>query len=89
MSKYTTELRFLCETVAGLTESKGYAHIDDILESAAPVIFDFDWPLFDDEYRTALEIKILRHYYTREISEETVGLWKLRLCDKLNMIMPY
>ena len=89
MSKYTTQLRFLCETAAGLTESKGYSHIDDILESAAPVIFDFEWPLFDDEYRTALEIKILRHYYTREISEETAGLWKLRLCDKLNMIMPF
>ena len=29
------------------------------------------------------------HYYTREICEETVGLWKLRLCTKLNEIMPY
>ena len=31
----------------------------------------------------------MKHYYTREIGEETVGLWKLRLDAKLNEIMPY
>ena len=36
-----------------------------------------------------LEIKILMHFYTREIGEETFGLWQLRLCDRLNVIMPY
>lgn len=89
MSKYTTQVRFICETAAGKTNSVGFSKIDEILQAAAPVIFDFDWPLFDEEYRTTLEIKILRHYYTREICEETVALWKLRLYDKLNMIMPY
>lgn len=89
MSKYTTEVRFICENAAGLTESQGFSHVDEIIEQAAPVVFDFDFPIFDEEYRLPLEIKILRHYYTREISEETVGLWKLRLEDKLNLIMPY
>lgn len=89
MSKYTTEVRFICENNAGLTESKGYKDIKGILTTAAPKIFDFDFPIFDEEYRLPLEIKILRHYYTREICEETVGLWKLRLEDRLNAIMPY
>lgn len=89
MSKYTTEVRFICENNAGLTESKGYKDIKDILTTAAPKIFDFDFPIFDEQYRLPLEIKILRHYYTREICEETVGLWKLRLEDRLNAIMPY
>lgn len=89
MSKYTTEVRFICENNAGLTESKGYRDIKDILTTAAPKIFDFDFPIFDEQYRLPLEIKILRHYYTREICEETVGLWKLRLEDRLNTIMPY
>lgn len=89
MSKYTTELRFLCETEAGLVESQGFNSIQSILEQSAPKIFNFDFPIFDENYRLPLEIKILRHYYTREISEETVGLWKLRLQDKLNIIMPY
>ena len=89
MSKYTTELRYICEYEAGLSESKGYNNIDEIVTLAAPKIFSFDFPIFDEEYRLPLEKKILKHYYTREISEETYGLWKLRLEDKMNLIMPY
>jgi hypothetical protein len=33
--------------------------------------------------------KIIKHYYTREIGEETYGLWKLRLETRMNEIMPY
>lgn len=89
MSKYTTEVRYLCEVEYGATSSKGFNLIDDIITNAAPKIFNFDFPIFDENYRLPLEKKILRHYYTREICEETVGLWKLRLQDKLNLIMPY
>lgn len=89
MSKYTTEVRFICETASGLGESKGYADVDTIITNAIPKIFTFTFPIFDENYRTVLEKKILKHFYTREISEETVGLWKLRLDAKLNEIMPY
>ena len=89
MSKYTTEVRFLCESLTGHDESKDYSSIDDIIENALPIIFSFDFPIFDEQYRTVLETKILRHYYTREIGCETYGLWKLRLQTKLNEIMPY
>lgn len=89
MSKYTTEVRYICEVNAGLDESAGYNDVEQIIEASAPNIFDFNFPIFDEAYRLPLEIKILRHYYTREISEETVGLWKLRLQAKLNEIMPY
>lgn len=89
MSKYTTEVRFICETAAEEKENKGYSDVKTILQTAAPKVFNFDFPIFDEKYRLPLEIKILRHYYTREISEETVGLWKLRLEDRMNVIMPY
>ena len=89
MSKYTTELRYICEVEAGLSESVGYNGIDSVLTSAAPKVFSFSFPIFDESYRLTLEKKILRHFYTREISEETYGLWKLRLEDKMNLIMPY
>ena len=89
MSKYTTELRFICETEAGETESVGYSDVDDVIAAALPHIFDFDFPIFDENYRTTLETKIIRHYYTREIGLETYGLWKLKLQTKLNEIMPY
>lgn len=89
MSKYTTEVRFICETSAGLTESVGYSGIDEVLDKARDKVFDFDFPIFDESYRAVLENKILKHYYTREISAESVGLWKMWLNTRMNEIMPY
>lgn len=89
MSKYTTEVRYICETAAGYDESKGYNDVDKIIEDSVDNIFSFDFPIFDETYRNVLCIKILRHFYTREIGFETVGLWKLKLQTKLNEIMPY
>lgn len=89
MSRYTTEVRFICETAAGLSQSKGGDDVETIITAAAPHVFNFDFPIYNEEYRLPLERKILRHYYTREICAETVGLWKLWLNDKMNMIMPY
>ena len=89
MSKYTTEVRFICETNAGLDESVGFNSIENVIENARPKIFNFDYPIFDSNYKGVLETKILKHYYTNEICEETVGLWKLRLNARLNEIMPY
>lgn len=89
MSRYTTELRFICERFAGLEHSTGYMNISQVLENCWDKIFDFDFPIFDESYRKVLCIKILRHFYTREIGMETYGLWKLRLEDRMNVIMPY
>lgn len=89
MSKYTTEVRFICEHSAGLTESAGYSAIDEVIGKAIPNVFSFNFPIFDEAYRDILCRKILKHYYTREICEESVGLWKLRLDTRMNEIMPY
>lgn len=89
MSKYTTEVRFICEERSGLTESAGYSDIDTIIENSYDKIFDSDIPIFDENYRLPLEKKILRHYYTREIGYETFGAWKLHLNNKMKEIMPY
>lgn len=89
MSKYTTEVRYICEVAAGLAESADYTGVEDVIKKALPVVFDFSFPIFDESYRSVLETKILKHFYTREIGLETVGLWKLKLNTKLNEIMPY
>lgn len=89
MSKYTTEVRFICETYAGLTESVGYSKVEEILDETWDKVFDFTFPIFDEEYRNVLCKKILKHYYTREIGFETVALWKLKLSTAMNEIMPY
>lgn len=89
MGNYTTQIRFICESKSGLTESVGFNGIMNAINNSVDDIFNFEWPIFDEEYRVPLEVKILRHFYTREIGEETFGLWQLRLCDRLNVIMPY
>lgn len=89
MSKYTTEVRFICENSAGLSESEDANNVDSILDKCWNKVFNFDFPIFDENYRQVLCRKILKHYYTREIAHETVGRWKLALNAKLNEIMPY
>lgn len=89
MSKYTTQVRFICESASGAVDSVGYNDVNKTIASAIPKIFDFDFPIYDESYRSVLCTKILKHYYTREIGAETVGLWKLWLDTRLNEIMSY
>ena len=89
MSKYTTEVRFICEQKAGLDESKGFNNVDTILNSAWNQIFTTQATIFDNAYRPVICKKILKHYYTREIGAETVGLWMLWMNTKLEEILPY
>lgn len=48
-----------------------------------------DYPIFDESYREQLNDKIIQHYYFREIGLETEALFKNRLNQKMNEIMPY
>lgn len=93
MGKYTTEVRYICETYAGETESVGYDNIDEVIDKSYLKIFNNDKiPMYKNEteaHRAGLLKKILLHYYTREIGYETVGLWKLKLNQKMIEIMPY
>lgn len=90
MSKYTTELRYICEWQAGLDHSEGYlAAVHEIIEKARPIIFRFDYDIFDPEYRPVIETKFLKRFYTRELCCETYGRWKLFLEDKFNELFPF
>lgn len=88
MANFTTEVRSICEFYAGMEEPQERDKVEDIIEAARTHVFDFSFPIFDESYRPVLEKKILRHYYTREISYETVALWKLHLQARLDEIMP-
>lgn len=85
MSKYTTEVRYICEVNSERTEGS----VADYIKDSWQKIFNFDFPIWDEDYRQVLCTKILKHYYTREIGFETVGLWRLKLETKMNEIMPY
>ena len=90
MSDYTTQLRFICESYANRNDKPVPQHdVDSIIAAARPKIFDFDYPIFDPDYKETLESKIISHYYTREIGLETVGLFKHHLKNRMREIMPF
>lgn len=89
MSKYTTEVRFICESKSGLEMSGGSSDVDNIIANSWNKIFTSKAPFFDEEYRSVLCQKILKHYYLREICCETVGIWTLWMNTRLEEIMPY
>lgn len=87
MSHYTTTVRAICETAAGLTSEVGYDDVAQVLNASWDKIF-VEFPIFEEAHREILCKKILRHYYMDEIAFETVGLWKLELNTKMQEIMP-
>lgn len=86
MSKYTTQVRWIIEQ---LTSDSKNLPISQRVSLACPKIFNFNFPMWLEEYRPTLEKKILMHYFNKEIGFETVGLWKFYLEERLNLIMPY
>lgn len=86
MSKYTTQIRWIVEQA---TANNPNLDIYQRIQQAIPVIFNFEFPIWAEAYRTTLETKILMHYFNKEIGFETVGLWKFYLNERLNLIMPY
>ena len=89
MSKYTTQVRFICEEKAGLTESSGAEDIDAVIAASWDQIFTKDVTFFDPDYKQVICSKILRHYYLREIGAETTGVWVFWMNTVLSEIMPY
>ena len=89
LSKYTQELRYLCEYYAGFNRSVDLSKIPEVIANSRSIIFAEDYPIFDINYKPILETKILRHYYLWEIGFETPAMWLLELQTRMNEIMPY
>ena len=85
MSKYTITLYDLMEDV---NEGKEDLTIDEKITNLASVLFDFNYPYPTSEDKTRIERAIIKHYLMRELAFETVGLFKIKLNDRLNLIMP-
>ena len=86
MSSYTTELRNICQYLVGNKEDES---AEVVIAAAAPLIFDFSYPFYDESKRTEFQENFVRHFYMREIGQETYGLWKHQLIDWMKMEMPY
>lgn len=62
--------------------------LKQLMENNVP-LFNFNYPIFNEEYRPILEDKFIRHFYFREIGFETIGRFLFELETKLNEIMPF
>lgn len=87
MSEYTTQVRYICETYAGLKESGGFASVDSTIEKSYSKIFG-DFPIFDEAFRPVLEKAILYNYYMDNICCDTTSMWQYYLTKNLRRIMP-
>ena len=94
MSSTTTLVRWYCEYLynqvlnENTTPEKWVTNVNIIIPAVWEKVF-YEFPIWEESYRPTLCQKILRHYYFREIGEETVEFWKLRLQQTLGEIMPY
>jgi hypothetical protein len=86
MASYTIKLSDCIENWAG----NGYAfNVRDRIELGRQKLFDFEYPIFDPDYKKVFETNFIRKFYMREIGFETEGLFKFQLETWLLINMPY
>ncbi|UMO75888.1 lower collar protein [Bacillus phage vB_BsuP-Goe15] len=86
MSSYTMQLRTYIEMWSQAETGLSTA---EKIEKGRPKLFDFNYPIFDESYRTIFETHFIRNFYMREIGFETEGLFKFHLETWLMINMPY
>lgn len=83
LAKYTMTIKDIVNSYYDGTSLS----VDDKLEDTRSFIFDFNYPVLDEATKKRIEVAILKHYYYREIAFETIGQFKIKLNDRLNLIM--
>lgn len=84
-NQYTISVRWIVESYSQETPE---ISTDRKIAIALPQIFNFDFPIYSEAYRTEFEEKLVRHFYFHEINITSIGAWKFQLREKLNLIMP-
>lgn len=79
----------LLNSLVNFTKSENEkVKLSEIPSAAAPLVFDFDYPLSENVDKNDFETMILKKFYMRRIGYETYTAWKMQLDVKLNEIMP-
>lgn len=85
MSKYTTQLRWIVEQIGqGLDVPQGQEYADAVYR----YIGLSKYPIFNENYRTQLNDKIIDHYFFREIGQETAAQFAQMMKRTMQEIMP-
>lgn len=85
---YPKTVKQICLELTGMTPGDGIT-LQEIIHQAAPLVFDFTFPIQNEQHREFLEALIIKKYFFREICCEDVMEWQLRLDQRMNEIMPY
>lgn len=85
MSKYTISIYDIVEELNVGHEDRT---IDEKIENATSYFFNFEYDVIDNTTKERIEKLFLKHYYLREIGFETIEMFRLKLNDRLQMIMP-
>lgn len=86
MASYTMPLRAIIEQA---TQYEDDLSRHERIEIGRQKLFDFDYPIFDQDFKSQFETNFIRHFYMREIGFETEELFKFHLETWLNINMPY
>lgn len=86
MSSYTMQLKTYIEMFSQYEEGLTTA---EKIEIGRKKLFDFNYPIFDEKYRSVFETNFIRNFYMREIGFETEGLFKFQLETWLKIHMPF
>lgn len=85
MSKYTTSI----ETI--IYSQTSYLKTDNVferIEEGRKFLFDFDYPIINEDFKKNFETQFIEKFWQECIGYETVPLFKLKLKQRLEMLMP-
>ena len=85
MSKFTTQLRWIVEQESKDTVKPSSQRYPDKVYTKLGLS---EYPIFDEDYRSALNDKIIDHFYFREIGFETAAQFQWYMRRTMNEIMP-
>jgi hypothetical protein len=90
MASYTMELR---DVLATLLDFDGVdvsaLNTKDLIEQGRGKLFNFEYEIFDPNYKAVWETNFIRNFYFREIGFETEDLFQFQLESWLRINMPY
>lgn len=86
MASYTMELR---EYIEMWSQNDSSLTTKERIEIGRQKLFDFEYPIFDANYKKVFETNFIRKFYMREIGYETEALFKFQLESWMLINMPY
>ena len=63
----TMLVKDICEMFGEYRTPTGFSQKKEVINKAVDQVFSFEYPIYDEAYRSVLNKKILNHFYMRDI----------------------